>query len=234
MANLRGEARSRYVRAMFTDIAASYDLMNRLMTFGWDRAWRKEVIYLAGLPARGQLLDLGSGTGDLVREALRLRPDIQATAADFTLEMMRIGREREGGRAIPWLGADSLCLPFPDSCFDAVISGFLMRNVIDLRQALAEQFRVVRPGGRVVVLDTTRPLAGPLSPLIKFYLHTVIPVLGGLITGHPEAYRYLPETTENFLAAETMASRLVEAGFVQVGFSRRMLGTVAIHVGVKP
>jgi demethylmenaquinone methyltransferase/2-methoxy-6-polyprenyl-1,4-benzoquinol methylase len=154
-------------------------------------------------------------------------------AADFTLEMMRAGRSGPGRRRLRWAGADALNLPFPAETFDAVTSGFLMRNVSDVPRALREQFRVLRPGGRIVCLDTTPPLRNWLRPLVGFHLHYVIPVLGRLVAGSGEAYTYLPDSTEGFLTAEAMGERLAEAGFCDVRFQRLMLGTVAIHTGVR-
>ena len=238
MTHFKDPERARYVQQMFTRIAPRYDLMNRLMTAGQDVHWRREVIRRAGLPPGGRLLDLGSGTGDLAREAVRQNPDGQVVAADFTLEMMRVGRQRmraaDGLPAVQaWAAADALRLPFPDGYFDAVVSGYLLRNVIDLHASLLEQRRVIKPGGWLVALDTTRPRRSPLTPLINFHLHTVIPWLGGLLTGQKDAYTYLPETTENFLYAEQLAERLVAAGFSEVGYRRYMFGTMAIHWGRK-
>jgi demethylmenaquinone methyltransferase / 2-methoxy-6-polyprenyl-1,4-benzoquinol methylase len=179
------------------------------------------------------LLDLGAGTGDLAQEALHQYPDCRPTAADFTLGMMRTGRARPGASCIYWSAADAQSLPFPDRTFDALVSGFLLRNVSDIRQSLREQHRVLKPGGRLVVLDTTRPPSGILSPLINIHLHTVIPALGQVISGEPDAYRYLPDSTEAFLAAEQLAERMLSAGFRKVGFRRMMLDTVAIHWGEK-
>lgn len=233
MANLTGSDRARYVQSMFARIAGRYNLMNRLMTAGQDVRWRREVVRRAALPPTGRLLDLGAGTGDLARESLRQYPDCCPVAADFTLEMMRVGREHSRGDCTAWSGADALRLPFPADTFDAVVSGFLFRNVSDIRQALQEQWRVLKPGGRIVILDTTRPTRNLLSPLIDIHLHTVIPTLGRLITGEAEAYTYLPESTEGFLAAEALAARLLEAGFHRVGFQHRMFSTIAIHWGTK-
>ncbi len=232
MAYLTGGERARYVQGMFAHIARRYDLMNRLMTAGQDVRWRREVIRRAELPASGRLLDLGAGTGDLAREALRQVPKSLPVAADFTLEMMRVGKTRPN-MGLEWAAADALCLPFPDGSFDAVVSGFLLRNVSDILQSLNEQRRVLKPGGRIIALDTTQPPKNPLAPLIKLHLHTVIPTLGRLIVGSAEAYRYLPETTENFLSAEGLAERMQTAGFQGVGFRRLMFGTVAIHWGFK-
>jgi demethylmenaquinone methyltransferase/2-methoxy-6-polyprenyl-1,4-benzoquinol methylase len=218
---------------MFGRIAGRYDLMNRLMTGGQDVRWRRLVVENAAAPRGGRLLDLGTGTGDLAAEALRRDPALTAVGGDFTLEMMAAGRRRPERRPIRWAGMDALNLPFPAETFDAVTSGFLMRNVGDVGRAFAEQFRVLRPGGRVVCLDTTPPPRNWLRPLISFHLHRVIPALGRAITGNGEAYTYLPESTEGFLTAEDLAACLEAAGFRGVTFRRLMLGTVAIHVGVK-
>ena len=222
-----------YVRGVFTRIAPRYDLMNRLMTGGQDQRWRSEVIQHASLPAGGRLLDLGAGTGDLAQEALRQHPDCQVLAADFTLAMMQAGRSRPGAVS-QWAGADALQLPFPDASFDAIVSGFLLRNVADLQGTLVEQFRVLRPGGWFVSLDTTRPGRNILSPFIRFHMHRVIPFLGWLLTGQKDAYHYLPDSTERFLRAEELAARLAAAGYRDVAFRRRNFGTIAIHWGRRP
>lgn len=231
---LQGEDRSRYVRTMFTRIAPHYDRMNRLMTFGQDQRWRKETIQRANLPPRGRLLDIGAGTGDLSKEARRQHPSSQITAVDFTLAMMVTGSQLPQAKTIHWSGADALHLPFEDNLFDAVVSGFLLRNVSDLPGVLSEQFRVLKQGGRFVALDTTRPARNIISPLIRLYLHTIIPHLGQWLAGNSEAYTYLPDSTENFLEAETLAAQISAVGFQQVGFQRKMFGSVAIHWGTKP
>lgn len=232
MTNLSGNQRGQYVQAMFARIAPHYDRMNRLMTAGQDVHWRQEVIQRTELPPGGRLLDLGAGTGDLAAEAQRQFPGSQVVAADFTLEMMQCGRTLKDA-SLAWSGADALHLPFANQSFDAVVSGYLLRNVSNLSQVLDEQRRVLKPGARLVALDTTRPPRSLLSPLINFHLHTIIPTLGRLLTGEAEAYTYLPDSTQEFLSAEQLEARLVDAGFHQVGFRRLMFGTMAIHWGIK-
>ncbi len=233
MAQLSGGERARYVQAMFGRIAGRYDLMNRLMTGGQDVRWRRLVMDLARLPPGGRLLDLGTGTGDLALEALSRDAEAVAVGGDFTLEMMRVGKRRAGGARVRWLGVDALHLPLPDASFDAVTSGYLLRNVADVGLALAEQFRVLKPGGRMVCLDTSPPPCSPLRPLIDFHLHVVIPVMGRLVAGASDAYTYLPESTEGFLSAERLAECAAAAGFRDVHFRRLMFGTMAVHWGTK-
>jgi demethylmenaquinone methyltransferase/2-methoxy-6-polyprenyl-1,4-benzoquinol methylase len=231
MTNLSGDEKSRYVQDIFSRIAGRYDLMNRLMTAGQDVRWRREVARRAGLHPHAHLLDLGAGTGDLAREVLAQQPTARVTAADFTFEMMRTGRKP--GDSFGWANADALHLPFPGASFHAVVSGFLMRNVVDSTAALKEQFRVLLPAGRIVILDTTRPRRSLLSPFIWVHMHIIIPFLGTLLSGQRDAYTYLPDSTEAFLTAEELASRMAAVGFTQIGYKRVMFGTIAIHWGQK-
>src|SRR5512138_307182 len=230
MTQLTGKERATYVQNMFTKIARRYDIMNRLMTGGQDIRWRKRVIELTRLKSKSSLLDLGTGTGDMAHEALTQFPQANVIAADFTLEMMRVGQKNG---ALNFSTADALRLPFNDASFDAVVSGFLMRNVIDLQKAIQEQHRVLKNGGRIVILDTTRPKKNLLSPFIWLHMHFIIPTLGGLLTGSRDAYRYLPETTEGFVTAEALASHMAAVGFKKINFQRFMFGTIAIHWGEK-
>ena len=236
MAHLSGKERSDYVRGMFDRIAGRYDLLNRLISGGQDMKWRRFVAEVAELPAGGRLLDLATGTGDIAFEALKLSPGAQVVGADFALEMMRVGKSRDPfGRRVAWTGADALALPYADGSFDAVASGYLMRNVIDIPGALAEQRRLLKPGGRIVILDTSPPPNNILKPVILLHLRIGVPLLGRLIGGAAagDAYRYLPESTKAFKAPEEL-KRLVElAGFSDVRYRTFMFGTMAVHWGVK-
>ena len=234
MAYLEGQERADYVQDMFARIAGRYDLMNRLMTFGQDLRWRRYVIHLANLPMGGRLLDIATGTGDIADEGLRQVPGLRSVGGDFTIEMMQAGKRQPGRHSILWTAADTLALPFPDDTFDAVTSGFLMRNVIDVPGAFREQFRVTKPGGRVVVLESSPPKDNLLKPFILLHLNVVIPLAGRLIAGSDDAYRYLPESTQSFQGPDELADRMRDVGFVDVGYHLFMFGTIGVHVGTKP
>ncbi len=234
MAHLTGEERARYVQGMFARIAGNYDLMNRLMTAGQDVKWRRHVIQQGQLTENGRLLDIATGTGDIALEGLRQHPGILAVGGDFTLEMMQVGKLNSERESIRWVGADTLALPFADDYFDAVTSGFLMRNVIDVAGAFREQMRVTRPGGRVVVLESSPPKKNLLRPFIRIHLNTIIPTLGKLITGDDSAYRYLPDSTQQFQEPEALVEIMRQVGFVNIHYKMFMFGTIAIHVGQKP
>jgi demethylmenaquinone methyltransferase/2-methoxy-6-polyprenyl-1,4-benzoquinol methylase len=219
---------------MFARIAGRYDLLNRLMTFGRDAAWRREAVEYLELALDNRVLDVGAGTGDLSFACLEAHPQVRVVACDFTREMLTIGKHRNGAERIAWVLADAGHLPFAASSFDGVVSGFLLRNVDDLAGTLGEQRRVLLPGGRLASLDTTPPRPNPLRPLIRFHFRRVIPLLGRLIAGDEAAYRYLPSSTESFATAEQLAGLLRDTGLARVRFKRRMLGTIAIHHAEKP
>jgi demethylmenaquinone methyltransferase/2-methoxy-6-polyprenyl-1,4-benzoquinol methylase len=219
---------------MFDRIAGSYQRMNALMTFGRDRAWRRAVVREAALPPGGRLLDVASGTGDIALEALGRDPSCSVVAADFSLGMMREGRLRPDGGRILWCAADALALPFADASFDAVTSGYLLRNVADRAGAFREQARVVRPGGRVVCLDTSPPPPSPLRPLVRFHLRRVIPLLGRLVAGDRPAYAYLAASTEGFKSPAELAAIMRGAGLVDVRHRSFMGGSIAVHTGTRP
>ncbi len=237
--------KQQYVNEMFARIAHRYDLMNRVMTAGQDKRWRRLLIEQAQLPPNGKLLDIATGTGDIAFEALRQQPALsQVVGADFTLPMMQVGRQRwqkrggdsqtpAGPTQFSWSGADTLHLPFPNDTFDAVVSGFLLRNVTSVAQALAEQRRVCRPGGRVVILEIPRPADTLFGALFRLYFHRVVPLLGGLISGQRDAYSYLPASADAFLRPAELKMEMEKVGLRQVNYTMLMFHTVALHRGVK-
>jgi demethylmenaquinone methyltransferase/2-methoxy-6-polyprenyl-1,4-benzoquinol methylase len=226
--------KSRTVQKMFGQIAGRYDLMNRLMTFGQDQVWRRCVVRAAAPPKGGMMLDAGTGTGRIGQAALKDDPRVTVVGSDFSLEMMLVGRQRKTGGSMLWCAGDALCLPFKRASFDVVTSGYLIRNVGDAVQAFSEQVRVVKPGGRVVCLDTSPPPDNLFRTAILFFLNTIIPFLGQLISGNRSAYTYLPESTKQFFTPEQLAHMMRAAGLADITYRKYMFGTIAVHAGVKP
>jgi len=219
---------------LFTKIARQYDLINHIMT-GWqDIRWRKAAVKQLQLPPSGTLLDIGSGNGQIIQEAVRQYPDCRCIAADLTQAMMMIGRQKLTGKNTSWSSADSAYLPFPEGSFDGVISGFLVRNLADIMLGLRDQYRVLKPGGKIAVLDTTKPPKHMLAPLIRFYMTKVIPAIGGLLTGYKEAYTYLNDSTVGFMRAEELAAYLAAVGFKKVAYQQFAFGMISVHWGEKP
>ena len=218
---------------MFAHIAEHYDLMNRVMSVAQDKRWRRQAIDAAELPAKGLVLDLGTGTGDLAAEIKKRQVGVEVIAGDFTMPMMLHGKKNLERRDFAWVNLDAHDLPFASNTFERVVSGYLMRNVHDIPRCWREQHRVLKPGGRATTLDTTAPPQGLLALPIHFYLKVIIPFLGWVITGEKAAYTYLPESTRKFLKAEDLALSMHAASFTDVGFSRFAAGTMAIHWGSK-
>ncbi len=227
------EEKRSYVRQMFTDIAPRYDLMNRLMTFGRDQVWRRTVVRLCNLPRGGRLLDVATGTGDIGYEALKQDATTRVVGMDLTREMMVRGRGKVAGLSFPFAEGDALALPFGDDMFDAATSGFMMRNVTDIRRAFQEQMRVVKPGGRVICLEITLPNTPVFGALFRLYFFKIVPFVGGIISGQRSAYTYLPHSALKFPRPAELARIMTSAGLRDVRYRLAMLGTVAVHWGTK-
>jgi demethylmenaquinone methyltransferase/2-methoxy-6-polyprenyl-1,4-benzoquinol methylase len=235
----RQENKAQYVNRMFAQIAPTYDRVNRLMTFGLDQGWRKTVVAEARLKLGDRALDVATGTGDI---ALALARQVgrqgKVVGSDFCLEMMLPGpakASKEGvGSVVQFMAADAMSLPFVDNSFEAVTTGFAMRNVIDIQQAFSEMCRVVKPGGRVVCLEVARPKWAVIRLGHQLYFNQIVPMIGRLISGNGEAYTYLPESAKNFPPPEELKRIMERAGLVQVSYRLYGLGAAAIHVGAKP
>ena len=222
------------VQRMFDAIAGRYDLMNRTMTLGQDQRWRRFVVARAGDPGRGWVLDLATGTGDIAALLRRSYPEASVIGADFSRNMLAEARRRFSDLAIHWQVCDANRLPFADRVFEAVTFGYLLRNVDDSLAVMEEVHRVLKPGGRVVCLDTTPPADNLLLPLLRLYFRYGIPLLGRLIARDASAYSYLTGSTMDFHDAETLAGIFRQAGFSNVGYRKFMLGTIGIHWGIRP
>jgi demethylmenaquinone methyltransferase/2-methoxy-6-polyprenyl-1,4-benzoquinol methylase len=221
------------VQKMFDAIAGRYDLMNRVMTMGQDQKWRRFVVNMAGDPGDGLTLDLATGTGDIGALMCETHPRAKVVGGDFSLNMLREAQQRFADKQISWQACDANTLPFANDTFESVAFGYLLRNVDDALKVLKEVRRVLRPGGKVVCLDTTPPAKNILYPFVRFYFKYGIPVLGRLIADDEAAYAYLTGSTMDFYNAEQLAGLFTEAGFLNVGYEKFMFGTIGVHWGEK-
>ena len=218
---------------LFSRIASRYDLVNHLIT-GWqDNRWRKFAVKKLELPQSAILLDIGSGTGQIVLEAGRQYPDCICVSVDLTLAIIAVGQGKKLPIQINWTAADASRLPFQEGIFDGVISGFLIRNLGDVMDGLKSQYRILKTGGRIAILDTTKPSNHFLAPIIRFYMTNIIPIIGGLFTGNKKAYSYLNKSTEGFLRAEELAVYLAAVGFKKVAYQQFAFGMITVHWGEK-
>ncbi len=235
MAQLEGEAKQEYVAGLFARIARRYDLMNDLMTFGQHRRWKQHTARLTAKGLQGKSLDIATGTGDLAL-ALSRQPGIEhSIGLDLLPEMISLGfaKIRTQGlsaRTTMMLG-DALHLPFPDGSFACATAGFSLRNMPDLKAALTEMVRVVKPGGRITTLELSPMPTGIKARLFRFCFHRLVPLMGQLIAGNRSAYTYLPQSVDYFLEADRLAGLFQELGLVNVGYRRMGMGTVALHWG---
>jgi demethylmenaquinone methyltransferase/2-methoxy-6-polyprenyl-1,4-benzoquinol methylase len=220
------------VRAMFDRIARVYDLMNSLMTAGLHHRWRERAADLAAVGPGGRALDVACGTGDLAIElARRVGPTGPVIGSDFSEAMLE--RARQKSSAVTWEWANALELPYPDGGFDAATVGFGARNFSDLDRGLAEMARVVRPSGRVVILEITVPQRPPLSTFFSIWFDRIVPALGKL-AGDPDAYAYLPSSVKRFPAPDALAGRMAATGLTDVRWVLTAGGIIALHVGTVP
>ena len=223
---------------MFARVARRYDLVNRLMTLGWDRRWRKETVRLARPPADGLALDVGAGTGDLSFLLAGRMPQGTVVGVDLTPEMLAIARKRaqreDPLHRVLFVQGDALSLPFADATFDVIVTGFVMRNVTDMRSAFAEMHRVTKPGGRVACLEVSRPDSRLIAGMHRFIFTHIVSTIGGLVAGDRSAYRYLPSSAAAFPSREELAEIMHQAGWQVQEIRPLMLGAAAIHLGIKP
>ncbi len=232
MSKLSGSAKAAYVRAMFDHIAHRYDLMNTLMTFGQHQNLRRAAARLALPPPGGLALDLATGTGDFAAALQDVEPTCRVVGVDFALQMMRLGQGKYDSR-VAFVAGDMLRLPLPEDAFDCSVNGFVLRNVVDVRSAFAEMYRVLKPNGRAVSLEITSPRTPIWRDVFATYFDHVMPHVGGWLSGDPAAYRYLPQSVHDFMAPEQVTDLLRTIGFREVYCRIWALGSIAVYVGVK-
>lgn len=233
----QGEAKAQFVHTLFSQVAPTYDLLNRVLSFGQDQMWRRVAASEARLKPGGRALDVATGTGDLARELLRhVGLEGCVVGSDFCLPMLALGARRNAERnaPIPMVEGDAMSLPFPSGAFDASTIAFGTRNVVDLLQTFQEMTRVVRPGGRVVCLELAKPIWPPFRALYEVYFQRMLPATARLVHPNKRNYAYLPASLAAFVSREELARIMRDAGLVDVRVVNLTGGIVAIHVGTKP
>jgi demethylmenaquinone methyltransferase / 2-methoxy-6-polyprenyl-1,4-benzoquinol methylase len=223
------------VRGMFDRISGVYDLMNSAMTAGLHHQWRQRAVDRAQVGQGSDALDVCCGTGDLALELRRrIGPDGRVVGCDFSEPMLEIARRKSGEESLPvefgW--ADALDLPYGDESFDAVTIGFGARNLADLERGISEMARVLRPGGRLVILEITRPQREPLASFYSLWFDRLVPVIGTL-AGDSEAYSYLPDSVRTFPEPERLAAMLDSGGLAEIRWLLLAGGIIAIHSATK-
>jgi demethylmenaquinone methyltransferase / 2-methoxy-6-polyprenyl-1,4-benzoquinol methylase len=223
--------RTRLVGTMFGRIAGRYDLMNRIMTGGLDRRWRRLAVREAMAAGGNSMLDIGTGTGDLALELAKEAGVERVAAFDLALPMLQRAITRPQHGYVSFGLADATRLPFRDASFDAVTTAFMLRNVPDVSAALAEARRVLRPGGRFVCLEITRQDGGLLPKITAVYFKHIVPFVGRRISGDATAYSYLPQSVGRFLSAVELRQAMLTAGFRAAGYRYVGPAGVALNIG---
>ena len=232
----RLDERNRAIGEMFSDIAPRYDFLNRVLSLGVDRRWRRRAVSEMVPTAGGRHLDLATGTADMALEILRQKGNAAVAGADISVEMMRVGREKcrraGAGDRVSFVRAPGEALPFRDGVFDSACVAFGIRNVVDRERGLREMCRVVRPGGRVVVLEFSTPRSALFGALYRFYFTRLLPRIGGIFSRR-SAYAYLPESVLSFPEPPAFAAMMRAAGCASVAFRPLTLGIVTLYVGTR-
>ena len=221
---------------MFDDIAPRYDFLNRLLSMGIDQTWRDRAIETLRAAEPKRILDVATGTADLAIKSLKLDPE-KVVGVDISEEMLAIGREKvarlgESGRITLQRG-EAEKLPFSNSQFDAALVAFGVRNFENLHEGLSEIWRVLRPGGSLVILEFSHPTSFPVKQFYGFYSHAVLPVIGRLVSKNKEAYKYLPASVDVFPSGEAFLERMREAGFREVSAQPLTFGIATLYKGCR-
>ncbi len=233
------EEKQAKVAEVFHSVAAKYDLMNDLMSFGVHRLWKRITIDMSGVRPGNRVLDLAGGTGDLTRKFSKIvGPQGKVILADINSSMLNVGRDRLTDQGyvgnIEYVQANAECLPFEDNSFDVITIAFGLRNVTDKDAALRSMARCLKPGGRLLVLEFSKPTNPLMSKAYDLYSFTALPFMGKVVTNDAESYKYLAESIRMHPDQETLKSMMEDAGLVRCSYHNMTSGVVALHRGIKP
>ena len=221
------------VQKVFSDVAKNYDLMNDLMSFGLHRLWKKELINVMNIQITDNIIDVGSGTGDLINLIIKKNLKNDVYSVDLNNEMLKYGKIRFKNKKIKFVNADAENLPFNDNYFDKYIISFCLRNVTDIKKALEEALRVLKPGGMFYCLEFSKPESFVIDTLYKNYKKYIIPLIGEKISKNRKAYKYLEESIDQFPTQEELLRIISKIGFHETKCLNMFNGIVAVHSGFK-
>jgi len=235
---VKTEEKVEKVAEVFHSVAAKYDIMNDLMSMGIHRLWKRITIEQSGVRRGQKVLDLAGGTGDLTARFARMVGDSgKVILGDINASMLKVGRSRLVDRGVvgnvEYVQANAECLPFPDNSFDCITMAFGLRNVTDKDSALRSMYRVLKPGGRLLVLEFSKPIAPGLAPVYDFYSFKILPLIGKTVANDAESYRYLAESIRMHPDQENLKEMMENAGFERVTYHNMTGGIVALHKGFK-
>jgi demethylmenaquinone methyltransferase/2-methoxy-6-polyprenyl-1,4-benzoquinol methylase len=230
-------SKSQQVEAMFNDIAPKYDFLNHLLSLGIDKIWRRRVIRKIIAEKPNDVLDIATGTADLAIMLLKKLPTVNITGIDLAENMLEVGRTKVNklnfSNKISLKHVDSLCLPFPDESFDAAMVAFGVRNFEDPVRGMSETQRVLRKNGKYFVLEFSMPRSFPMAQLYRFYFKAILPLIGKIVSGHKQAYTYLPESVNAFPDGENFITLMEKAGFTECKFKKLTFGIATLYEGKK-
>ena len=237
--DVKTEDKQGMVADVFHSVAAKYDVMNDLMSFGVHRLWKRFTIDMTGVRPGNKVLDLAGGTGDLTKKFSKIvGPQGKVVLADINSSMLEVGRERLTNQGyvgnVEYVQANAECLPFEDNTFDVITIAFGLRNVTDKDAALRSMTRVLKPGGRLLVLEFSKPTTPLMSKAYDLYSFTALPFMGKVVTNDSESYKYLAESIRMHPDQETLKGMMEDAGLVRVSYHNMTSGVVALHRGIKP
>ena len=225
--------KTRLVQNVFTNVASNYDLMNDFMSFGSHRLWKKELIDLMNIQKNETIVDVGSGTGDLINLILKLKKNNSIYAVDLNSEMLKYAEKRHKNKNVSFLKANAENLPFNNSSMDKYIISFCLRNVTDIDRALRESYRILKPGGIFYCLEFSSPESSLIKKVYNQYKKNIIPWIGSKVTKNKEAYKYLEESIDQFPNQKKLISFLNKIGFMNSSYLNIFNGIVSIHTAYK-
>ena len=226
--------KTKMVQTVFSEVSKKYDLMNDLMSFGSHRLWKKNLIEIMNIQNSDKIIDVGSGTGDLVKIIQRKNPNVSITSIDLNFEMLKYGKNNfANNKNINWINCNAEELPFQDDLFDKYIISFCLRNITYIDKALSEAMRILKPGGTFFCLEFSTPQSPLVNKIYKFYKKNIIPLIGEKIADNKRAYRYLEQSISQFPQQDVLLTNLKKIGYINASYTNLFDGIVCIHKATK-